>query len=161
MMAMARMKLTRKTKGKGLSEALTMGEGATTLKVGILMGTGVHPESKTGATIAEIAFWNEFGTHEETIEAIPARPFLRTGIRDARDTITKIISLGFKQMALGNMTADTLNKLIGEAAVAAIQNKITSLSSPPNASSTIRAKGSSNPLIDTGAMKQHITWGEA
>ena len=39
-----------------------------------------------------------------------------------------------------------------------IQGEITSLSSPPNSPVTIALKGSGNPLIDTGAMRQAVTW---
>ncbi|MEF2551313.1 hypothetical protein VQ042_08035 [Aurantimonas sp. A2-1-M11] len=39
-----------------------------------------------------------------------------------------------------------------------VQQEITALRSPPNAPSTIRQKGSSNPLIHTGAMRAAVTF---
>ena len=35
---------------------------------------------------------------------------------------------------------------------------LTDLKTPPLAESTIRRKGSSNPLIDTGQLRSSITW---
>jgi hypothetical protein len=43
-------------------------------------------------------------------------------------------------------------------AVGDIQHEITVLRHPPNAPATIRAKGSSKPLIDTGEMRQSVTY---
>ncbi len=37
-----------------------------------------------------------------------------------------------------------------------VQKKMVDLSTPANAPSTIKAKGSSNPLIDTGFLRQSI-----
>jgi hypothetical protein len=51
----------------------------------------------------------------------------------------------------------TLSKL-GIMAQGDIQGEITSLSTPPNAPSTIRRKGSSNPLIDSGEMRGAVTY---
>jgi hypothetical protein len=51
----------------------------------------------------------------------------------------------------------TLNKL-GILAQGDIQQEITDLRDPPNAPATIKAKGSSNPLIDTGEMRSKVTW---
>ncbi len=48
--------------------------------------------------------------------------------------------------------------LLGEKAKSDVQKKITLISSPPNEPSTRKQKGSSNPLIDTGALRQHINW---
>jgi hypothetical protein len=39
-----------------------------------------------------------------------------------------------------------------------VRKAIRDLDSPPNAESTIKAKGSSNPLIDTGQMINSIRW---
>ena len=50
-----------------------------------------------------------------------------------------------------------LNKL-GILAQGDIQAEITSLMTPALSPRTIRAKGSSKPLIDTGAMRQAVTW---
>ena len=45
---------------------------------------------------------------------------------------------------------------LGEKVVADVQRKIVALKDPPNAPSTIAKKGSANPLIDTGRLRQSI-----
>jgi hypothetical protein len=45
---------------------------------------------------------------------------------------------------------------VGEFIASDFRRKITTLRSPPNAPSTVAKKGSSNPLIDTGAMRQSV-----
>jgi hypothetical protein len=51
----------------------------------------------------------------------------------------------------------TLSRL-GLMAQGHVQESIVNLDTPPNAASTIKAKGSSNPLIDTGEMRQAVTF---
>ena len=48
--------------------------------------------------------------------------------------------------------------LVGAQAVSNVQDTIRDLDDPPNAPSTIAAKGADNPLIDTGRMRQSITY---
>lgn len=48
--------------------------------------------------------------------------------------------------------------LCGQQMATAIKEYATELSSPPNSAMTVDRKGSSNPLVDTGAMIEGITW---
>ena len=89
---------------------------------------------------AEKAFYNHFGT-----EDIPPRPFLQFDQDKAAKLVRKaIVSDG-----------DTVS-LIKVGLTAMIQENIVDLRTPANAESTIKKKGSSNPLIDTGAMRQAV-----
>ncbi|QGH75045.1 hypothetical protein RostovM3_00035 [Vibrio phage Rostov M3] len=47
---------------------------------------------------------------------------------------------------------------MGVVAVAGVQNYIDELRSPANAPSTVERKGADNPLVDTGEMKQSVTY---
>jgi hypothetical protein len=123
------------------------------IKVGIISGTGEHPNASHGQTLAEIGWWNEFGTR-----TIDERPFLRTGLRENLSKYRGILGNGLKQVILSKMGADQLLGVLGVAAVADVQAKIVAVNSPANAQSTIDRKGSSSPLIDTGALRQHISW---
>ena len=89
---------------------------------------------------AEKALYNHFGT-----EDIPARPFLQFDQKKAAKLVRKaIVSDG-----------DTVAKIkVGLTGM--IQDNIRELKRPANADSTIKKKGSSNPLIDTGAMRQAV-----
>ena len=89
---------------------------------------------------AEKALYNHFGT-----EDIPARPFLQFDQNAAAKLVRKaIVSDG-----------DTVG-MIKVGLTGMIQENIRELKRPANADSTIKKKGSSNPLIDTGAMRQAV-----
>lgn len=138
----------RVTKGKGV-DLLKEVEGAL-LKVGILAGTGEHISG--GGTVAEIYFWNEFGT-----EDIPARPTLRPALNE---NLRKYVQIMAKLAAQELRGENQILGLLGAAAVADVQAAIVSLRNPPNADATIDRKGSSNPLIDEGEMRQSVSWGK-
>ena len=77
------------------------------VKVGILENA---TNADTGASIAEYAYWNEFGTKDE--EVIPARPFFRNAISDNSDTWAKSISSQLKTMGVTdkNVVEKTLRR---------------------------------------------------
>ena len=94
-----------------------------------------------GTDICDIAAWNELGTVH-----IPARPFLRQSVDD---NVSKINSF---------LQSKKVLKEIGIFQKDLIQEKITEGSFTPNAESTIKKKGSSKPLIDTGRMRQSVNY---
>jgi len=89
---------------------------------------------------------------------IPERSFLRSTFDEknrewqefARSMISKVIN--------NTMTVDEFYEQWGSLVVGDIQQKITSIRNPGNAPLTVANKGSSNPLIDTGAMRQAVTY---
>lgn len=97
------------------------------------------------------AAWSEFGTRTQ-----PERPFFRNAMRDNRSKYRDMISGVARRVLAGDMTVTRGLDLVGLAATADIQASIVSLRTPPNAPSTIRKKGSSNPLIDEGLMRQSV-----
>jgi HK97 gp10 family phage protein len=147
------VKFKRVTKGKGLKGVLDRLEKMTDIKVGVLSGTGEYTNSDHGQTVAEIAFYNEFGTKNT-----PARPFLRVTIRENRFKIKKKIADLYEAVAVGDMTAAKAQKVLGGMVASLVREKITTLQSPPNAPYTIERKGSANPLFDTGELKNSISW---
>jgi len=149
-------KLKRITKGPGLSGVVDNVKDAA-IKVGILRGQGEHPNSEYGATVAEIAFWNEFGT-----KRIPARPFLRTTLKAEKIAYKAAFKAALREVLARRFTATKAIGQIGAKVAADIQNTITTLVSPPNSPLTIeRKKGKANPLIDSGTLRRSITWGPA
>ena len=64
----------------------------------------------------------------------------------------KIVAKYLPQVALGKTTAFDVLDLVGRVAAADIKTTISSIYSPPNSPVTIKLKGSSKPLIDTGFM---------
>lgn len=92
---------------------------------------------------------NQFGT-----ETIPARPWLDKGVERGAKRLAKHAAHCLKSgMEPRQMLASMGNMAVGE-----VKDYITDLDTPPNAPSTIRQKKSSSPLIDTGAMRQAVTF---
>ena len=121
------------------------------------------PKSKASASNIEKAVWNEFGTRGGASGGgwggpIPERPFMRNAVRNNKGKYRDSMATAARSILVGDASmGGTLSKL-GIMAQGDIQGEITSLSSPPNSPVTIALKGSSNPLIDTGAMRQAVTW---
>ena len=124
------------------------------VKVGIIEGT----KTADGASVAEYAAYNEFGTKH-----IPARPFIRNWIDNNREKIEKMQARLFKQVCEGKISADEAVAKLGQFAQDGIKHYIITGNFTPNAEATIRQKGgkrkkSSRPLIDTGVMRNSIRY---
>ena len=118
----------------------------------------------TGEYVAQVAYWNEYGT---TLS--PPRPFFRNAIKDkSKEWLELFRDTQFK-------TKDMFKSLsiVGTIAKDDIATSITDLTSPPNSPITInggwirhsngkafkvKGKGSSNPLIDTGLMRNSVSY---
>ena len=110
-----------------------------------------------GTPVAAVGAWNEFGTQTSTGgQHTPERPYFRQSIvemkKDLPGVAKKVIDP--KTMEVDDHAANS----IGAYAQGVIQTRIRDLRSPPNAPYTIAKKGSSNPLIDKGKMRQSVTW---
>lgn len=84
---------------------------------------------------------------------IPARPWLIPGVASGTRAIIAQIRDGIKS----HQAVDDLLEGVGLVAAGKVQEYMTELKTPPNAKSTIRKKGSDNPLIDTGALRASVT----
>lgn len=103
---------------------------------------------KKGAGFIELG---ATGPHKITI---PARPWLSPGVQSGNEEYLQIIIDAVKK----NKSMDLALKRVGVVAVSKVQLFMTELKTPPNAPSTIKKKGSSNPLIDSGALRQSVTF---
>lgn len=119
------------------------------VRVGFQQGKATEED---GTDVCDIAAWNELGTVN-----MPSRPFLRMSVDDNSDKINSFMSAQ-KRSIINGESADRILKKIGIFQKDLIQEKITEGSFAPNASSTIKAKGSSKPLIDTGRMRQSVNF---
>ncbi len=117
--------------------------GSRAVKVGVL--------GAEGSDTVLVATYNEFGT-----ETIPERSFLRSTMNTNRAKYRKGLQRALEAIIDGDLDPDRALGLIGLEIVKDIQATITELADPPNAEATIRKKGSSNPLIDTGRLRQSI-----
>ncbi len=116
--------------------------------VGILQGS-VDSE---GASIAEYATYNEFGTDD-----VPSRPFMAMSFDENKADIEADFNRQGKAMVEGKRTANEALTVIGQKHAARVQNTITGRDITPKlADSTIKAKGSTKTLVDTGAMTNAV-----
>ena len=125
------------------------------IKVGFPEGTeAVTVSYPNGTRVVDVAVGNEYGT-----DNVPARPFLSLSSADINNQCAPILEQSV--VALNNNNTQQYDQLLdaaGSVAAGIVKQQITDLRSPPNAQSTIERKGSSNPLIDTGLMRQTVTY---
>lgn len=119
-----------------------------------LIGIQEGSDTPGGTSLALIAAANEFGTKNGHI---PERPWQRGWFDANRKRIEKFASNLYTRVLKGNITADRALKILGEWYTGELKKSVTQLKTPPNAPSTIQKKKSSNPLIDTGYMRNSIT----
>ena len=126
--------------------------GVKTLQVGFFKSS----RYQDGTYAAAVAAWNEFGTRRGGRVQIPERPFFRSTLKRVVPQVRELVE---EEIDPKSMTPDDdLADKIGAYVSAQVQNGIVQLRDPPNAPVTIERKGSSNPLIDTGKMRQSVTW---
>lgn len=116
-----------------------------------------------GQYVAQVAVWNEYGTHN-----IPPRPFFRSAINENSKEWLKT----FKWLVADKGT-DIALEMTGVEMKNDISKSITNFSSPANSPITInggwmttltgkpffvKGKGSSNPLVDTGFMRNSVAY---
>lgn len=88
---------------------------------------------------------------------IPERSFLRAGHDDCINEVLKKAEKVTGLVIEGKMPQEQYMNMIGQMLSSKIKTFARDLSNPPNSSTTTSAKGSSNPLVDTGAMIEGIT----
>ena len=87
-------------------------------------------------------------------DKIPARPWLDVGVEQGNKEYLDVIEEGIAD----GLSQDQILEQVGAIAAGYAQQYITDLDTPPNAPSTVKKKGSNNPLIDTGAMRASVTY---
>lgn len=133
---------------------------STYIEVGIL---GSGKKYKDGnITVLGVATIHEFGINVIDKNGnrinIPERSFIRSSydankqkIFNLEDELSKVLEL--------KLSVGSFFNLVGEFVVGIIQRHLTEeVKSPPLAGSTIAMKGSSNPLIDTGQLRDSIDY---
>lgn len=164
---MSKVELKSTTKFSALTKITERLAKLKNMKVGVLKGTGEHPNAEHGQTVSQIAWWNEFGTEITFGRSggsrilVPARPFLRPTMRENRAKFVKVMARILESALKGN--GDPRKKVIalGMLAQSLIVQAIDNTISPPNAPSTLAAKfPKTHPLINTGRLRQSISFAE-
>lgn len=153
-------KLEQRDLGGNLAEVLKRAREIREMrvKVGVLSsGKGAVEHPGSDLTVAEIAAILEFGTEDGHI---PARPALRSTFDAQREELVKLGAKLIDKVLDGKMDTRTALNVLGAKLAAETKKTITTGDGvpPPNAPSTIAAKGSSRPWVDTGRTVGAITW---
>lgn len=98
---------------------------------------------------------NEYGTLDGHI---PERSFIRDGFDKIKSQIIELIESGLPKVITGKLDPNKFYDLVGEGCVSLILKYFDTATFKANAPSTIKQKGSSRPLVDTGHMRQAITY---
>lgn len=88
---------------------------------------------------------------------IPERAFIRGGFDENIERITEKIKNMLPDVLDAGINVDVFLNAIGQDFATHIKLYMRNLSSPPNSTLTSSNKGSSNPLIDTGRLRDAIT----
>lgn len=99
------------------------------------------------------AMWNEYGTSR----GIPARPFLRNSQYEHESEWNNQVGRDMVNVFRGSISGQSVGTKLGNKMAKDIKATIDSGNFASLALSTIRRKGSSRPLIDTGDMRGSIT----
>jgi hypothetical protein len=117
------------------------------VQVGFPSNSGKYED---GATLAEIAAINELGS-----STAPSRPFMRQSFENHEDELQDACDEVYTVISDGGTTQQGLEEL-GAYLVGLVQEEILEGGFAPNAASTIAKKGSEQPLIDSGYMRQSV-----
>lgn len=123
--------------------------------VGIHEDAGAHAGGISNAQLgAKLNYGDETNTLYGNPAPIPPRPWLIPGVESGTQDIADTIADGIEQ----GLPVGQIMEQVGAFAVGAVQQYMTDLQEPPNSPYTIEQKGSSNPLIDTGALRASVTY---
>jgi hypothetical protein len=148
------VKIIRDTNFAGIAVlARRVREGDRSVLIGVPKKAGMANEGEM--TLAQVAAIHEFGSPEH---GIPERSFLRAGITKSLPELKAFSANAIRRVANGGYTVRNALRHLGALAASKVQMEIVNGTFVPNAPSTIKAKGSSKPLIDSGQLRQSITW---
>ena len=141
--------MTVTVRDHGAAKMVNLSAEHGSVKVGIMAGKGATVE-KGGITVLQVGTFHEFGL------GVPERSFIRAwfdgNLPEIKKTLADLVDdvdspAEFEQML----------EIFGLWAVGQIQQRIADGIEPPLKEATIRRKGSSTPLIDTGQLRSSIT----
>ena len=127
----------------------------TNLKIGVPKEESTTDEEGETVYLADIAFVNNYGSKTKNI---PARPFGTTTVPRYRGKINKVVKLWLGDAVEGRMQVVNAFDRIGFTTAGYMKKNLTHGEWKGNAEATIKKKGTDQPLIDNGDLRQSITW---
>lgn len=110
-----------------------------------------YGSSRAGLHVAQVAFWQEYGTDA----GVPERPFIRDMVNKRSPRWG--VKLG-NILRKNDYDAQLALTLMGELIKGQMQQSINSWATPPNSPQTAKEKGFSKPLIDTAVMLRSVDY---
>lgn len=137
---------------QALKELAKRMAGPTKVLVGVPKGSGSYEDGLTYATVLAV---NNFGSADGLI---PPRPVLQPAVEKGAPQYQRLAELMIPKVLSGQMEMRMLLDQMGELAEGHVKQEMTDLRTPKNADSTIARKGSDNPLIEDGHLRQSIRY---
>lgn len=119
------------------------------VEVGIF-DDGKKEPNKT--SVYDVAVYNEYGTSH-----IPARPFMRQTV-DNHEQEWADMAQKLEDRVANGMSVEQALDILGNKAEGHMKETVGQGKFKPNSPKTIKRKGSAQPLIDTGLMRESITY---
>lgn len=140
----------KKTPDKAIEEieriSKQFGRGPNGVKVGLPKGSNDYPD---GTSVIMVGTVHEFGSDKM---GIPQRSYLRTTIVEKKKDYKRLFSkLSFK-IVRGDINLKKALGILGLQVQTDVRDKITDIDSPP------LQYREGNPLVDTGHLRQSITF---
>jgi len=98
-------------------------------------------------SIIDVAIWNNFGI------GVPRREFMKEAAKEWQKQWAENLEKVQDGMVRGAMDVTKFLDVMGQAGASIISRTIRDWKTPPNSPFTIAMKGSNNPLVDSGDMK--------
>lgn len=118
--------------------------------VGFPKGWNNYPD---GTSVAMVATVHEFGS---SARSIPPRPYFRPTL--INNNFYKSLRIKSFKKVIDGINGNIIFNQIGSIVADDIKDGIVAVSSPALNSKTIKRKGSSNPLVDTGHLVGSVTY---
>lgn len=115
-------------------------------------GSRMHPDANMPNY--QLAAILQFGS---VSRGIPARDFMGDGLELTIKSIRPLVENAIPAINRNSANIPILFKQVANVAEADYKRAMTNLKTPPNAPSTIKQKGSSNPLINKGDLQGSVT----
>lgn len=116
------------------------------VKVGLPKGSNAYPD---GTSVILVGTVHEFGSPTKNI---PERSFLRSTLNEKKSEYKEFLTILGKKIATGTIESEKALNLLGLKVTSDVKDKITDLDSP-----ALKYR-EGNPLVDTGHLRQTITY---
>ncbi len=127
-------------------------KGQVEITVGVHSDDANHTHgSGEGLTVGDIATFHEFGT-----QVTPQRSFIRGWFDQRQDFIAKTLRAQFQAVVEGKRPVEQALARVALAFEGDVKQRILENIPPPLAPATVKRKGSSVALIDTGQLRNAI-----